>query len=251
MTQWAVIIPAQLWATERLFQHQTLTVPGSPGAEPVVDDEVLLVAGASVVALGRVVKQGGGELVVAYTRRAFDSPAPAAELAAAGRLASAELAAGRPAVAGELAAVRRLAAAGQLAAGRPAVAGELAAVRRLAAAGQLAAGRPAVAGELAAAGRLAAGLPAAGAVVALAAGVYDEYAARLGGDLDRRTWLVSVDLPIEATTPAEAVRLFWSYVAELGPAELPAFVSPAGNELAMQAFVLGEEANLDPEEDDG
>ncbi|MDT4995852.1 MAG: hypothetical protein QOH97_5744 [Actinoplanes sp.] len=228
MTQWAVIIPAQLWATERLFQHQTLTVPGSPGAEPVVDDEVLLVAGASVVALGRVVKQGGGELVVAYTRRAFDSPAPAAELAAAGRLASAELAAGRPAVAGELAAVRRLAAAGQLAAGRPAVAG-----------------------ELAAAGRLAAGLPAAGAVVALAAGVYDEYAARLGGDLDRRTWLVSVDLPIEATTPAEAVRLFWSYVAELGPAELPAFVSPAGNELAMQAFVLGEEANLDPEEDDG
>jgi hypothetical protein len=228
MTQWAVIIPAQLWATERLFQHETLTVPGSPGAEPVVDDEVLLVAGASVVALGRVVKQGGGELVVAYTRRAFDSPAPAAELAAAGRLASAELAAGRPAVAGELAAVRRLAAAGQLAAGRPAVAG-----------------------ELAAAGRLAAGLPAAGAVVALAAGVYDEYAARLGGDLDRRTWLVSVDLPIEATTPAEAVRLFWSYVAELGPAELPAFVSPAGNELAMQAFVLGEEANLDPEEDDG
>jgi hypothetical protein len=205
MTQWAVIIPAQLWATERLFQHQTLTVPGSPGAEPVVDDEVLLVAGASVVALGRVVKQGGGELVVAYTRRAFDSPAPAAELAAAGQLASAELAAGRPAVAG----------------------------------------------ELAAAGRLAAGLPAAGAVVALAAGVYDEYAARLGGDLDRRTWLVSVDLPIEATTPAEAVRLFWSYVAELGPAELPAFVSPAGNELAMQAFVLGEEANLDPEEDDG
>ncbi|MDT5030159.1 MAG: hypothetical protein QOC94_330 [Actinoplanes sp.] len=204
MTQWAVTIPAQLWATERLFQHETLTVPGSPGAEPVVDDEVLLVAGASVVALGRVIKEGGGELVVAYTRRAFDSPAPAAELAAAGRLASAELAAGRPAVAGELAAVRRLAA----------------------------------------------GLPAAGAVVALAAGVYDEYAARLGGDLDRRTWLVSVDLPIEATTPAEAVRLFWSYVAELGPAELPAFVSPAGDELAMQAFVLGDEANLDPEEDD-
>ena len=37
---------------------------------------------------------------------------------------------------------------------------------------------------------------------------------------------------------------------ELGPRELPTFVSPAGDELAMQAFVLGEEANLDPEEDD-
>jgi hypothetical protein len=204
MTQWAVTIPAQLWATERLFQHETLTVPGSPGAEPVVDDEVLLVAGASVVALGRVVKEGGGELVVAYTRRAFDSPAPA------------------PAPAAELAVAGRMAASAELAG----------------------------AGRLAASGEPAAGLPGAGAVAALAAGVYDEYAARLGGDLDRRTWLVSVDLPIEATTPAEAVRLFWSYVAELGPAELPAFVSPAGDELAMQAFVLGDEANLDPEEDD-
>jgi hypothetical protein len=37
---------------------------------------------------------------------------------------------------------------------------------------------------------------------------------------------------------------------ELGPRELPAFVSPAGNELAMQAFVLGAEANQDPEEDE-
>ena len=67
---------------------------------------------------------------------------------------------------------------------------------------------------------------------------------------DQRTWLVSVDLPIEADSPAEAVRLFWSYVRELGPRELPAFVSPTGDELAMQAFVLGEQANLDPEEDD-
>jgi len=32
--------------------------------------------------------------------------------------------------------------------------------------------------------------------------------------------------------------------------ELPAFVWPYGDELAMQAFVLGEETNLDPEEDD-
>jgi hypothetical protein len=67
---------------------------------------------------------------------------------------------------------------------------------------------------------------------------------------DLRTWLVSVDLPIEAESPAEAVRLFWSYVRELGPRELPAFVSPSGDELAMQAYVLGEQANLDPEEED-
>jgi hypothetical protein len=73
---------------------------------------------------------------------------------------------------------------------------------------------------------------------------------RLPAAIDPRTWLVSVDLPIEADSPAEAVRLFWSYVRELGPRELPAFVSPSGDELSMQAFVLGEETNLDPEEDE-
>ena len=67
---------------------------------------------------------------------------------------------------------------------------------------------------------------------------------------ERKTWLVSVALPIEAANQAEAVRQFWSYVAELGPAELPAFVWPSGDELAMQAFVLGVEANQDPEEED-
>ncbi|MGI5247044.1 hypothetical protein [Dactylosporangium sp. CA-139066] len=66
---------------------------------------------------------------------------------------------------------------------------------------------------------------------------------------ERRTWLVSVDMPIEASSPGDAVRAFWSYVRELGPAELPAFVWPAGNELAMQAYVLGAEANQDPEEE--
>ena len=65
----------------------------------------------------------------------------------------------------------------------------------------------------------------------------------------RQRWLVSVDLPIEADSPAEAVQLFWSYVSELGPKELPAFVCPAGDELAMQAYVLGAEVNLDPEEE--
>jgi hypothetical protein len=73
---------------------------------------------------------------------------------------------------------------------------------------------------------------------------------RAAGAPDRRTtWLVSVDLPIEAETRGEAVRQFWSYLRELGPRELPAFVSPLHDELAMQAYVLGEEANLDPEED--
>jgi hypothetical protein len=79
---------------------------------------------------------------------------------------------------------------------------------------------------------------------------YALYSAKAGAEPARRTWLVSVDLPIEASTPAEAVRAFWTYVSELGPRELPAFVSPSGDELAMQAFVLGEEANLDPEEDE-
>ncbi|GAA3258625.1 hypothetical protein ACFO1B_53980 [Dactylosporangium siamense] len=65
----------------------------------------------------------------------------------------------------------------------------------------------------------------------------------------KRTWLVSVDLPIEAASPGEAVREFWAYVRDLGPAELPAYVWPVGDELAMQAFVLGAEANQDPEEE--
>jgi hypothetical protein len=79
--------------------------------------------------------------------------------------------------------------------------------------------------------------------------VADDVGAAYRVDADKRTWLVSVDLPIEAASPAEAVRQFWTYVRELGPAELPAFVTPTDDELAMQAFVLGEEANLDPEEE--
>ncbi|GIH11285.1 hypothetical protein Rhe02_93520 [Rhizocola hellebori] len=61
--------------------------------------------------------------------------------------------------------------------------------------------------------------------------------------------MVSVALPIEAGSPAEAVAEFWRYVTELGPAELPAFVSPAEDELAMQAYVADEPAPQDPEED--
>src|SRR5262245_22237668 len=70
------------------------------------------------------------------------------------------------------------------------------------------------------------------------------------GHNGRRTWLVSVDLPIEAATPGEAVDQFWAYVRELGPDQLPAFVSPTEDELAMQAYVRGRSVNLDPEEDD-
>jgi hypothetical protein len=66
---------------------------------------------------------------------------------------------------------------------------------------------------------------------------------------DRTAWLVSLTLPIEAPSRAEAVREFWTYVQALGPEELPAFVWPLGDELAMQAYLLGSQVNLDPEED--
>jgi hypothetical protein len=65
----------------------------------------------------------------------------------------------------------------------------------------------------------------------------------------RSVWFVSVALPIEAASRAEAVREFWTYLEKLGPRELPAYVWPLGDELAMQAFVLGAVTNLDPEED--
>lgn len=79
---------------------------------------------------------------------------------------------------------------------------------------------------------------------------FRRYAERLGQARPKRNWLVSVAMPIEAVNPAEAVRQFWSHVNELGPRELPTYVWPSGDELAMQAFVLGVEANQDPEEED-
>ncbi|MFI5493088.1 hypothetical protein [Actinoplanes sp. NPDC051859] len=183
MAQWVVTIPAERWATERLFHHDTLTVAGSAGVRPAAGDDVLLVADGAkpaVVALGVVAGQDAGqrgahgvpEVEVAYTRRSFDDPVPVA------------------------------------------------------------------------------GLDLGATVAELDAVVFRRFADRLVRDQDKQTWLVSLDLPIEATSPADAVRQFWSYVLELGPAELPTFVSPSGDELAMQAFVLGEEANLDPEEDE-
>jgi hypothetical protein len=182
MAQWAVIIPADRWATERLFHHDTLTVAGVSGVLPAAGDDVLLVAGEEtpqVVALGTVDgaparrgAHGVPELVVAYRRRFFDQPVPAEGLKLAEPVAEVEEA------------------------------------------------------------------------------VFRQFQTRLTDSGDRQTWLVSLDLPIEAATPAEAVRQFWSYALELGPQELPTFVSPSGDELAMQAFVLGEEANQDPEEDE-
>ncbi|NUO57186.1 MAG: hypothetical protein HOV71_03340 [Hamadaea sp.] len=68
--------------------------------------------------------------------------------------------------------------------------------------------------------------------------------------MSKKSWLVNVALPIEADSPAEAVGEYWRYVAELGSAELPAYVSPVGDELSMIPFVGGEVTNLDPEEDD-
>ena len=65
----------------------------------------------------------------------------------------------------------------------------------------------------------------------------------------QRTWLVSVDLPIEAPTPADAVAQFWAYLRDLGPDQLPAYVAPIEDELAMQAYVGGEPHELDPEEE--
>ena len=63
----------------------------------------------------------------------------------------------------------------------------------------------------------------------------------------RARWLVGVHLPIEASTPAEAVREFWTYVMELGPRELTAYVHPLGDELAMREYVAGEPiGDIDP-----
>jgi hypothetical protein len=170
MAQWAVVIPAERWAQERLFHHDSLTVAAAPDVS--ASDDVLLIAGDHVVAVGRVVLAGDDGLEIAYVRRLFDAPVPAGDL------------------------------------------------------------KP------------------SGTVTAIAPDAYDRVIAQIGGTGTRTTWLVSVALPIEASTPAEAVRQFWSHVRELGPAELPAYVWPSGDELAMQAFVLGAEANQDPEEDD-
>jgi hypothetical protein len=91
------------------------------------------------------------------------------------------------------------------------------------------------------------GLPSTGPVASeVFAGLVAKADAR--GEV-KSEWLVGLYLPIEAASPAEAVRAFWTFVQQLGPRELPAFVSPLGDELSMQSYVLGDLANQDPEED--
>lgn len=96
--------------------------------------------------------------------------------------------------------------------------------------------------------------PAAPGLYALPAAQFTRLSALLDAaaqaNAGRSVWFVSVAVPIEAASPAEAVREFWTYIDKLGPRELPAYVWPLGDELAMQAFVLGAVTNLDPEEDD-
>jgi hypothetical protein len=172
MAQWAVVIPGERLAVERLYHRDAIELNGQEGPAP--GDDVLLVAAgsepAAVVATGRV--EQAAPLRIAYLRRCFDDPVEAGDLTVDT------------------------------------------------------------------------------AVTRLDAATYRALADRLAPPARVTTWLVSVDLPIEAESPAEAVRRFWSYVTELGPRELPAFVSPSDDELAMQAYVLGEPANLDPEEED-
>jgi hypothetical protein len=86
-------------------------------------------------------------------------------------------------------------------------------------------------------------------VAPLDAAVFEALRPPPGRTVPARTWLVSLDLPIEADSAAEAARRFWGFVRDLGPRELPTFVSPTGNEMAMQALVGGQPVNLDPEED--
>jgi hypothetical protein len=200
MAHWAVVVPVERYAAERLFLHETLELTGLDGPLPAAGDEVALVAGAAepvVFALGRVLAvgaddtdpddPGAGEppasLDIAYTHRLFDAPLPADGLT------------------GGAGGLRVKAGAHPVEADR---------------------------------------------FAALA----DKAGAEHRTDAAKREWLVGLYLPIEAATQAEAVRAFWTYTLQLGPRELPAFVSPAGDELAMQAYVLGEVANLDPEEDE-
>jgi hypothetical protein len=192
MAHWAVVVPAERYAAERLFLHDTLELTGVDGPMPAPGDAVALVASAAepvVFALGRVLARPADEspddpgsdgtlaaLDIAYTHRLFDAPLPAPDL------------------------------------------------------GVVAGVAPIDAGQFAA--------------------LVDKAGPERRVDSAKREWLVGLYLPIEAASPAEAVRAFWTYTLQLGPRELPAFVSPLGDELSMQAYVLGELANLDPEEDE-
>jgi len=173
MRHWAVLIPAERYAQERLVASDALPVDALPAPDVPPGAQVVLIADTVppvVFGFGEALRDGR----MRYTRRLFDAPLPVDGLA----------------------------------------------------------------------------LPADGlAAGPMPADVFAALAARAGPAEAVRTWLVGVDLPIEADTPAEAVRRYWAYVRDLGPRELPAYVAPIGDELAIQAYVLGEEAALDPEED--
>ncbi|MET7831230.1 hypothetical protein [Micromonospora sediminicola] len=219
---WAVLLPAERYEAERLVHHDVLELTGLPaGAAPRPGDRVavLVEEPLRLVALGRV------------------APATATTRDAPARPAS------RPRIAPATAAPGSRDAGTRAAGGSwedpddpqsDATAGLVVTYTRRVLDEPVPVDGPAPDGP----------------VTALDPARWRALADRLGPPPARRTWLVSLDLPIEAATRAEAVRIFWSYVQELGPRELPAFVSPSGDELAMQAFVLGVEANQDPEEDD-
>ena len=201
---WAIMVAADRFEAERLYQRDGIVLAGIAAAEVVLGDRVMLLAAGQtpvVFALGTVsathhetLPDGDdldgaapvdGEIAISYVARFFDDPRPvpgAVPLVSAGDIVRIEES------------------------------------------------------QWTAYADQAPGVATSGAAA--------------GPKATRETWLVSLDLPIEASSAAEAVRQFWTYVAELGPRELPTFVSPAGDELAMQAIVAGIEVNLDPEEDE-
>ncbi|HEY7177229.1 MAG TPA: hypothetical protein VH442_20125 [Micromonosporaceae bacterium] len=192
---WSVVISAERYESERLYQHDGLAVALPDRFGMSIGDQVVLIAGTRTpvtFGVGTIRSVTSGEMRIAYTRRMFDEPRPAS------------------------AAVTLVPETTEPT------------IRET--------GQPAV-------------TEAAPVVREISAAAWSAAAAPLDSSDDTRYWLVSVDLPIEAPSAAEAVRQFWSYVTELGPSELPAFVSPADDELAMQAMVAGVEVNLDPEDE--
>jgi hypothetical protein len=173
MATWAAVISGPMYATERLYHHETLAVGVATGANAAPGDPVVLVAATDkpiMFGLGRI---GDGSLVE-YTIRLFEAPLPAHDIPA-----------------GSATGLHRISPEAYAAA----------------------------------AGRISAAYQPQGA---------------------RRDWHVILHLPIEASTEAAAVREFWTYVERLGPHELPAFVYPSGDELAMRAYLGGAAIDLDP-----
>ncbi len=243
MAKWAVVVAEDRYSQERLYAARF-----APGGELPAGDEALLVAALDPpVVFG--VARADAEGRLRYTVNLIDAPLPFGATLAPGShpideaAFTAVTAAATPTAAGPSGEAPADGTAGGPATGP---AGATAADGTPGASSA-----PGVTGAMgvADAGDVAGATDAPGATGATGVAGPNGVGAAVTGVAGKRTWLVSVDLPIEAETPAAAVREFWTYVRDLGPAELPAFVWPVGNELAMQAFVLGVEANQDPEED--